>query len=464
MTGASASADSAPALKAIAARRQPCASMIVWAMHNNEVSLLTDCPHRERLGWLEQTHLVAPGLMFNSDLQRLNAATAHNIADAQQADGMVPTIAPQYTKFGPKYPVYDDSPEWGSAAILAQWTAYRFYGNKDVLERNYGVMQRYLSYLESRAKDGIVTYGLGDWYDIGPGGPGYEKNTTLGVTGTLMLLEDALAMQKIALVLQHTDDAARYAALADTERLSFNKHFWNEAKGYYDTGSQTANAMPLALDVVPPENRASVLAHVVADIHAHGDHITTGEVGYPYLMRTLMDGGQNDLLLTMSLKTDPPSYGSQLARGATSLTEAWDANPPNSQDHFMLGAIEEWFYRGLGGIGVDLSRAEPAERISIRPRMPTGLAWAKAGYDSQLGHIESDWEHTGDSVQITVTIPDGTEATVYVPAVPVAEIREGDAAAEKRPGVWLVRRDNEGAVFRVSAGTYHFETSGAPSS
>ena len=91
-------------------------------MHNNEVSLFTDCPHREKLGWLEQTHLVAPGLMFNNDMRGLYAATEQNMADAQEADGMVPTIAPQYTKFGPKYAIYDDSPEWGSARVLAPWS------------------------------------------------------------------------------------------------------------------------------------------------------------------------------------------------------------------------------------------------------------------------------------------------------------------------------------------------------
>jgi alpha-L-rhamnosidase len=35
--------------------------LIVEAMHNNEESLFTDCPHREKLGWLEETHLVARG-------------------------------------------------------------------------------------------------------------------------------------------------------------------------------------------------------------------------------------------------------------------------------------------------------------------------------------------------------------------------------------------------------------------
>ena len=100
--------------------------LIVNAMRNNEVSLFTDCPHREKLGWLEETHLVAAGLMFNEDLEGLYEATERNIEDAQGTDGMVPTIAPQYTKFGPKYAIYDNSPEWGSAAVLGQWAAFRF--------------------------------------------------------------------------------------------------------------------------------------------------------------------------------------------------------------------------------------------------------------------------------------------------------------------------------------------------
>ena len=170
---------------------------------------------------------------------------------------MVPTIAPQYTMFGPKYAVFDDSPEWGSASILAAWGAYRFYGDAGELKREYPAMQRYIAYLEGRAQDGIVAYGLGDWYDIGPGGPGVSKLTTQGVTGTLMLYEDAMDMRKIALLLRHADDANRYGALAEREKAAFNARFWDEKAGYYDRGSQTANAMPLALGVVPEEQRAA---------------------------------------------------------------------------------------------------------------------------------------------------------------------------------------------------------------
>jgi hypothetical protein len=388
--------------------------LIVEAMHNNEMSIFTDCPHREKLGWLEETHIVASGLMFNNDLRGLYAATDQNIADAQYDDGEVPTTAPRYTVFGGKNSVFDDSPEWGSASVLAPWAAYRFYGDKAQLEKDYPVMQRYVSYLESRAKDGIVAYGLGDWYDIGPKPPGVSQLTSLGVTGTLMLYEDAAAMSRIAGIIGKDDDQAKYAALAASEKAAFNAKYFDAAEGFYDKGSQTAQAMPLALGIVPEEAKAKVLAKLVEDIHAHQDHITTGEIGYPYLVRVLMENGQNDLLMAMMMRTDPPSYGSQLAAGATSLTEAWDANPKSSQDHFMLGGAEEWFYRGLGGIDFDMTR-KADERITIRPQVVEGLDWVKCGYDSAMGKIESDWKRASGTTIFEVAVPIGAKATVVLP-------------------------------------------------
>jgi alpha-L-rhamnosidase len=427
--------------------------IIVYAMHNNEVSLFTDCPHREKLGWLEETQLVVAGLMFNNDLRGLYAATEQNISDAQHADGDVPTIAPQYTMFGPKYEVFDDSPEWGSASVLGPWAAYRFYGDKAPLAKNYGVMQRYVAYLKSRADaDGIVAYGLGDWYDIGPKPPGVSQLTSLGVTGTLMLYEDARAMEKIAGLLGHADDATMYAALAQHEAAAFDKKYWDAAKGWYDRGSQTANAMPLALGIVPEAQRAGVLEHIVDDIHAHDDHITTGEVGYPYLLRALMQNGRNDLVLAMMLKKTPPSYGSMLEAGATSATEAWDANPHSSQDHFMLGGAEEWFYRALGGIDVDMSRAQD-ERITIRPAMVNGVGWVKCEYTSVLGRIESDWSQ-GDGLMLAdFAIPRGATATLILPVkmAPKPEDQETNG-----PRLIEVRRDNAVVVYRLDAGKYHF--------
>jgi Bacterial alpha-L-rhamnosidase 6 hairpin glycosidase domain len=68
-------------------------------------------------------------------------------------------------------------------------------------------------------------------------------------------------------------------------RRRSTSRFFNADTHTYDTGSQTASAMPLALGIVPEEHRAAVLQRVIDDIHAHQDHVTTGEVGYPYMVR-----------------------------------------------------------------------------------------------------------------------------------------------------------------------------------
>ncbi len=92
----------------------------------------------------------------------------------------------------------------------------------------------------------------------------------------------------------------------------------------------------------------------------------------------------------MMLHTDPPSYGSQLAAGATSLTEAWDANPKSSQDHLMLDGAEQWFYGSLGGMDLDMWRPDTATRITVRPIAVAGVGWVLCGFASVLGHVESD--------------------------------------------------------------------------
>ncbi len=351
--------------------------LIVEAMHNNEASLFTDCPHREKLGWLEETHLVAAGLMFNSDLEGMYKATDRNIADAQGVDGMVPTIAPRYTRFGPKYAVYDDSPEWGSAAVLAPWAAYRFYGDKAELARSYPAMKRYVAYLQSRAHDGIVGYGLGDWYDIGPGNPGFEKNTTLGVTGTLMLYEDAQALGRIARLLGLTEQAAEYERLVKREADAFNTRFWNAEHGWYDTGSQTANAMPLALGIVPEQRRPGVLANVIEDIHAHGDHVTTGEVGYPYLLRALMAAGRDDLVLAMMMRNGPAELWVPNRCGSYGADRGVGRQPEEQPGSFHAGR--------RGGVVLQRTGRDRAGPLSHRRAAASGVA--SSGARRRLGEV-----------------------------------------------------------------------------
>jgi alpha-L-rhamnosidase len=435
-------------------------SLILNAVRSNMVSVLTDCPHREKLGWIEQTHLFAASLMANYDVSALYRKLSDDMADAQLSDGLVPSIAPEYVQFVDKAGRtndFRDSPEWGSAVVLSPWAAFQAYGDPGPLREHYESMQRYVAYLQSKAIGDLLDYGLGDWYDIGPGAPGYAKLTSKRLTATAALYEDLVAMTGVAKVLNRPDDAMRYTQQADKVRDAFNAALFHPETGQYDRASQTANAIPLALGMVPPGHRAAVLANLVADIEAHGYHVTAGDVGFHYVVRALSDAGRSDVLAKMLSLTTSPSYGYQLAKGATTLTEAWDTNPDSSQNHFMLGHGEEWFYRGLAGIDVDLSRPAGNE-IRIQPYVPvehSDTTQASARMDTPLGTIRSAWSKTTDaSVTIEVTVPPNSTATLRLPPA-YRSWKESGAALEQAVGVG----NSDGKTVVLQSGTYRLDGS-----
>ena len=188
--------------------------LINAAILSNMMSVLTDCPHREKLGWLEQTHLAGPSIMFNYDVLHLYQKIADDIGDAQLANGLFPAIAPEYVSFVDRNGVstnFRDSPEWGSAAIISPWIAYQFYGDKRLLADHYDEMRRYADYLTSKSQDHMLAYGLGDWYDIGPDSPGESQLTGKGLTATAIYYQDLKILEQISTLLGKMAEAHNYA-------------------------------------------------------------------------------------------------------------------------------------------------------------------------------------------------------------------------------------------------------------
>jgi alpha-L-rhamnosidase len=209
------------------------------------------------------------------------------------------------------------------------------------------------------------------------------------------------------------------------------------------------------LGLVPQEQRRAVLDNLVADIRRHQNHTTAGDIGFHFVLQALLEGGRSDVIYDMLSRTDSPSYGYQLQKGATALTEAWDTNPHSSQNHFMLGHAEGWFFRGLAGLDFDLSRP-PSERIVIRPAMVRKIPSVSASYDSVLGRIAVRWVLTGKKATLDVTIPPDASATVYLPCREAASVTESGQPANRANGVELVRSEEHAAVFHVASGHYRF--------
>ena len=447
-------------------------SLVRWAQQNNMVSILTDCPHRERLGWLEQDHLNGPALRYDFDLAQLFTKTVNDIADSQLPNGLVPTTAPEYAVFRDRNDAehlrnrYGDSPEWSASFILIPWQQYQFDGDLELFRRHYGAMTNYLAYLGNRATNGIVNFGMGDWYDLGPNRPGLAQLTPVALTATAFYFEDAKVLSRAAALLGRGDDARNFAKLAEKIRTAFNEKFFgggdapvagrDEAlrpRCFYATGSQCANAIPLVFGICEASNRAAVVEAIVRDVRAKG--MTAGDIGYRYLLRALADAGRSDVIFAMNNQTNRPGYGMQVAKGKTSLTEAWDGG--SSQDHFMLGQIQEWFYHDLAGIGCD--PAGPGfKKIIIRPEPVGDLKWAKASYNSIRGEIVSHWDRSAGVFTLSVTIPPNISATVFVPGKSGEAVTESNRPATRSKGVRFLRMENGYAVFAVESGKYEFES------
>ena len=255
-------------------------SLVRWAQQNNMGTILTDCPHRERLGWLEEDHLNGPALRYDFDMNALFCKIEHDMADDQDADGLVPNFVPEYTRLSG---AFRDSSEWGSSVILVPWQQYQFAGNKQLLSQYYEPMKRYFGHLMRKAHGNILGGGPGDWFDIGPKAPWLPQLTLIENTDTCFYFHDADVMSKIAGVLGKEDDAAQYASLATDIRNSFNQTFFKPDTGLYSTGSEGSNAIPYVMNMVDPEHRSSVFNGIVQDIEKHGNSFTTGEVAYRYL-------------------------------------------------------------------------------------------------------------------------------------------------------------------------------------
>jgi alpha-L-rhamnosidase len=426
-------------------------ALVRWAQRSNMVSVLTDCPHREKLGWLEQYHLNGPSIRYEFDVDRIFEKGMNDMENSQHASGLVPNIAPEYVKFDG---TFQAAAEWGAAFIIVPWQQYEFTGDLDLFRAHYGAMKAYYAYLESRAADGILSEGLGDWYDLGPNQPGVAQLTFPNVTATAFMYEDAWILSQAAGLMGLPGDSRDFAARAERNRAAFNRNFFHADSGTYAGGSQCANALALVMGLAEPADRPRVLAALVRDVESHGNATTAGDVGFRYVLQALAEGGRSDVVYRMVTQEAKPGYGYQLRMGATSLTEAWDANRHASQDHFMLGQVVEWFYRDLAGIDFDPS-APGFRNVVIRPQPVGDLAWVDAAYGSVRGTVSVRWERRGGRFTLKVTVPSNTTATVFVPSAD-GNVTEGGAAAPGRPGVASLGRQGDRSVYSIGSGSYSF--------
>lgn len=476
---------------------------IYWGQLSNLMSVPTDCPQRdERMGWMGDAQLTVEEAICNFDMSGFYAKYVADITDSQLEDGSVSDVVPAYWR------LYPSDPAWGTATVVIPWSLYQFYGDSRILEEHYSTIKNWVEFLRSQSRGNLLEYGkFGDWC---PPQQVVSSLTSIRFTSSWHYYSDVSTLAKIAAVLGKTEDEKYYKYLADNIMTAFNEEFLQEDRysnekmydllerlrpmmppGSEDLSeeerrkrlrgmmrlfapvSQTANALPLFLDMVPEGRVEGVIDNLVDDITDNRSfHLSTGIVGTRYILDVLTEYGYPDVAYQLVTQDSYPSWGYMLKEGATTLWERWEKlveGGMNSHNHIMYGTVDSWFFKVLAGIN-RVPDIPAYKQVRIQPYPAFGLKHAEASIRTVRGTIRSAWHRNEGKLVLSVSLPVGSSGKIMLPATidgqSVTNIYESSVQiwknASYQGGVDAIgnyEADNKWISFYVGSGEYVFEVS-----
>lgn len=395
-------------------------SNIKRSQRDNFLDVPTDCPQRdERCGWTADANVFAETAAYNYDVKRFFRKWLRDLVAEQLPDGSVPYIVPNVGGGT------GTAALWADAVTMIPFTMYRMYGELSFLEEAYSAMRKYAGKGLSGMENGLIRSGFqyGDWLALdrdelmpatGPGSTDSYFVANVFFQHSLCILRDA------AELLGREAEAGEYRVLQE-EHLSAVRREYFTPTGRMVSETQTALTLALYFHIAPDEFRSALAARLAANLERHGNHLTTGFAGTPYLLFALSENGYHDRAVSLLLSHSYPGWLYAVDRGATTIWERWNgikedgtfSDPSmNSFNHYAYGSVGAFLYRGIAGI----APLEPGfSKISLTPRLSKGLPVFQASFESPHGVIRCGYRAAGGEVRIEVTVPQGVTAELTLP-------------------------------------------------
>ena len=385
-------------------------SNIFWSQRDNFLEIPTDCPQRdERLGWTGDAEVFVGTAALNMNVGAFFRKYLRDMREAQRSDGGVANIAPDILRR-----TYDAA-AWSDAAVICPWTIYMNYGDKRILAENYEMMCKWVEFQRRTSTDLIrPDTPYGDWLALSP------VQTPSCFIGTAYFAYVSGLLGKISVILGKISEADYYRDLSDRVKTAFRRKFLG-ADGLPSIRNQTAFALVLHFDLLPPERRADAGKQLAAMIHANGKRLDTGFVGTACLNLALSESGHTDTACDLWLQEEYPSWLFSVNQGATTVWERWNSYTTehgfgdvtmNSFNHYCYGAIHEWCVRFIGGI----QYLEPGGKyIRFAPEPDERLKFAEFKLDTPYGPVSSSWHFESGAVICRVSSPPNTRMRIDLP-------------------------------------------------
>ncbi|GAA5036036.1 family 78 glycoside hydrolase catalytic domain [Microbacterium fluvii] len=401
----------------------------VWSMKGNFVSVPTDCPQREKVGWTGDAQAFAPAAASNALVAPFFSRWLANLRADQLPGGAVPITSPrspfdaaaaaQATGIGGIV----HAAGWSDAIAFVPWTIYEHCGDRRVLADNLDAVLAWVAFQRRQSETGDWGDQFGDW--LAPstleGLPPHEA-ILVAPTLTGALLAPMFQAQTLTIaarmcrVLGRAPQADELAARAAAVRSDFAAaHI--DAHGDLPVRLQGVYTLALAFDMVPPALRERTADRLATLVRERGDRLDTGFLSVPYLLDVLWESGHRDLARRVLWQHRMPSWLYEVDAGATTIWESWDAvgtdGTPRavSFNHYAFGCVDDWLYRRVAGIR---PLAPGYRRAVIEPDLEAGVTSVHASVPTPYGPITLDWQHTGDGARITCAVPHGVEAELVL--------------------------------------------------
>lgn len=390
----------------------------LWSQRSNFRGNPTDCPQRdERLGWTGDAQVFWDTAAFNMDVGGFTRSFTRMLRADQAANGAYPMWSPSPRGLG--WQTSTPTPGWADAGVMLPYVSFLHNGDAAVVDDNWAAMTAYLEGILAANPDGLWKEGrgadLGDWLALDAKWPG-DETTPKPLIATAMLARSLDQMAQMA-AWTGRNEASLWRRRAEATRAAFARAFV-AADGAIGNGSHTGYILALRLDLVPKGLRAAAGAKLAADIRRRGALLSTGFLGTPLALDALVDIGEVALAYDLLLRTDYPSWGYMVRRGATTTWERWNSDvgdvSMNSFNHYAFGAVCSFLYRRVGGV-------EPMEpgfrRFRVAPAFDPRIGSAGVSLRSASGPIRLEWARDRGRVVVRLDIPANTAAECVLPGL-----------------------------------------------
>ncbi len=417
-----------------------------WSTKSNSTDLPTDCPTRERHGWLGDAQIFCNTASYLFDYIAFAKKFENDICDAQHKNGNYTQIAPVggvdfYMN------VMDGSAGWSDAGVFIPYRLYKQYGDLELLKDKYPSMRRFAEYK-------IKT--LGKWYMTAlPTGVGLKNYKNISNYGqsygewaepadvkafavsdficphpeetTAYIVYMLRCMAEIAAVLGKEDDEKRYLQYAEKAKNGYQK-LVETKKFSMDTDRQAKLVRPLYLRLLNEEQTKFAKKRLLQALENYGWRLGTGFLSTPLILDVLTEIDK-EFAYRLLENEEMPGWLFMTKSGATTIWESWEGTAAQggiaSLNHYSKGAVCEWLFRVMCGIHIS-----GRNHFVIKPVPGGHFTFAKASYQSIYGKVCAGWKKENDRYVYEIVIPPNTTAEILLPGKTPQTVTAGNYVFE----------------------------------